>query len=105
MLYRKFAKNIEDFLHSEPEKILLVNGARQIGKSFIIRYVGSQLFPNFVEINLREDKEGPQLFANVRTTRTFTSSLESSPVTSWVDLKILWCSLMRFRSIRNFSRC
>lgn len=68
MLYRKFAKNIEDFLHSEPEKIMLVNGARQIGKSFIIRYVGTRLFPNFVEINLREDKEGPQLFANVRTT-------------------------------------
>ena len=68
MLYRKFAKNIEDFLNSEPEKILLVNGARQIGKSFIIRHVGSQIFKNFIEINLREDKEGPQIFANVRTT-------------------------------------
>ena len=68
MLYRKFAKNIEDFLNSEPEKILLVNGARQIGKSFIIRHVGSQIFKNFIEINLREDKEGPQIFANVKTT-------------------------------------
>ena len=68
MLYRKFAKNIEDFLNGEPEKILLVNGARQIGKSFIIRYVGSRQFKNFIEINLREDKEGPQIFANVRTT-------------------------------------
>lgn len=68
MLYRKFAKNIEDFLNAKPEKILIVNGARQVGKSFIIRYVGRQMFKNFVEINLREDKEGPQLFANVRTT-------------------------------------
>lgn len=68
MLYRKFAKNIEDFLLTEPEKILLVNGARQIGKSFIIRHVGRNLFKNFVEINLREDKEGPQIFENVRTT-------------------------------------
>ena len=31
MLYRKFAKRIEDFLLDEPNKILLVNGARQIG--------------------------------------------------------------------------
>lgn len=68
MLYRKFAKNIEDFLNDEPEKILIVNGARQVGKSFIIRHIGRQMFKNFVEINLREDKEGPQLFANVRTT-------------------------------------
>ena len=68
MLYRKFAKIIEDFLNGEPEKILLVNGARQIGKSFIIRHVGSRLFKNFIEINLREDKEGAQIFANVRTT-------------------------------------
>ena len=68
MLYRKFAKDIEDFLREEPEKILLVNGARQIGKSYIIRYVGKKTFKNFVEINLREDKEGAQVFANVRTT-------------------------------------
>lgn len=68
MLYRKFAKNIEDFLRTEPEKILIVNGARQIGKSFIIRHVGSRMFKNFVEINLREDREGPQIFSNVRTT-------------------------------------
>lgn len=68
MLYRKFAKNIEDFLRTKPEKILLVNGARQIGKSFIIRHVGSRMFKNFVEINLREDREGPQIFSNVRTT-------------------------------------
>ncbi len=68
MLYRKFAKDIEEFLNDEPDKILLVNGARQIGKSFIIRYVGKKLFKNFIEINLREDKEGEQIFSNVRTT-------------------------------------
>ncbi len=68
MLYRKFAKDIEAFLKEEPEKILLVNGARQIGKSFIIRYVGKKIFKNFIEINLREDKEGEQIFSNVRTT-------------------------------------
>lgn len=37
MLYRKFARRIEDFLSRETGKILLVNGARQIGKSYLIR--------------------------------------------------------------------
>ena len=53
----------------ETNKILLVNGARQIGKSYLIRYVGKRLFSHFVEINLKEDKEGDQVFADVHTTQ------------------------------------
>ena len=68
MLERKFTSHIERFLMEEPNKILLVNGARQIGKSYLIRYVGQKLFPHFVEINLKEDKEGDKVFADVHTT-------------------------------------
>ena len=56
MLERKFAENLEKFLLHEPRKILLVNGARQIGKSYLIRYVGKKLFKHFVEINLKADQ-------------------------------------------------
>lgn len=68
MLERKFTQYIVDFLTKNTNKILLVNGARQIGKSFLIRYVGHQLFKNFVEINLKEDSEGERVFADVHTT-------------------------------------
>ena len=68
MLERKFTPFLEDFLTNEPNKILLVNGARQIGKSYLVRYVGKRLFKHFVEINLKEDKEGDQVFAAVKTT-------------------------------------
>lgn len=71
MLYRKFARRLEEFLNNEPRKILLVNGARQIGKSYIIRYVGKQLFKNFVEINLKADKEGMGIFQSVRSVNDF----------------------------------
>lgn len=54
-------------MRNQPNKILLVDGARQIGKSFIIRYVGTRLFKNFIEINLKEDKEGAKVFDHVRT--------------------------------------
>lgn len=75
MLYRKFARRLEEFLNNEPRKILLVNGARQIGKSYIIRYVGKQLFKNFVEINLKADKEGMGIFQSVRSVDDFYMQL------------------------------
>ena len=71
MLERKFAAYLKEFLSSTPQKILLVNGARQIGKSFIIRHVGSQMFSNFIEIDLRADSEGERIFEHVRTTGDF----------------------------------
>ena len=71
MLYRKFEKRIEEFFRKEPNKILLVNGARQIGKSYLIRYVGQKLFKNYIEINLKGDKESLGVFANVKSTNDF----------------------------------
>ena len=68
MLQRKFTTYLEDFLQKKQDKILLVNGARQIGKSYLIRYVGQKLFAHYVEINLKEDKEGEQVFADVHST-------------------------------------
>lgn len=68
MLERKFTQYLEQFLREENNKILLVNGARQIGKSYLIRYVGNQLFTHFVEINLKEDKEGERVFSTVHST-------------------------------------
>lgn len=77
MLYRKYINRIEDFYKSRPNKILLVNGARQIGKSYIIRHAGKKLFKNFVEINLKEDQEGAQLFAKVHSTQDFYLQLSA----------------------------
>ena len=68
MLERKFTQYLEQFLQEENNKILLVNGARQIGKSYLIRYVGNRLFTHFVEINLKEDKEGERVFSTVHST-------------------------------------
>ena len=75
MLYRKFEKHIEEFFRTEPNKILLVNGARQIGKSYLIRHVGKKLFKNYIEINLKEDKESRSIFASVKSTDDFYMQL------------------------------
>ncbi len=68
MLKRKFTDYLEQFLNTEKDKILLVNGARQVGKSYIIRYVGKKLYKTYVEINLKEDKENDKVFADVHST-------------------------------------
>lgn len=71
MLFRKIEKKIEDHLKSDSNKVMIINGARQIGKSYIIRHVGQKLFSNYIEINLLEDAMGMRNFQNVRTVSDF----------------------------------
>lgn len=71
MLKRKIADLIEQHLKSGSERILLIDGARQVGKTYIIRYVGKKLFHNFIEINMLEDSIGDRLFENATTIDDF----------------------------------
>ena len=75
MLYRKITSYIEDYLASGTDKILILEGARQIGKTFSVREVGQRLYQNFIEINFVEDDEGRQLFKNVHTKEDFYLTL------------------------------
>ena len=67
MLYRKIEAFIENHLRSDSDKILVIDGARQIGKTYIIHHVGKKLFENYIELNFVEDYDGDRLFENVRT--------------------------------------
>ena len=71
VLYRKIESVIEEHFQSQSKKVLLIDGARQVGKTTIIRYVGQKLFENFIEINMVEDVLGNQLFSNVKTVEDF----------------------------------
>lgn len=71
MLHRKIESLIESHLKSNSSKILLIDGARQVGKTYIVRYVGGKLFENFIEINMVEDSLGERLFANTKTVEDF----------------------------------
>ena len=75
MLYRKIAKRIEEYLSSHSNRMLLIEGARQIGKSYIINHVGSKMFPNYIEINMEKDKLGDRIFAEAKTTKDFYMAL------------------------------
>lgn len=71
MLYRKIEKTIKEHLKSDSKKILLIDGARQVGKTYIIRAVGNKLFENFIEINMIEDSLGEKLFENCKSVEDF----------------------------------
>ena len=75
MLYRKVESYIEKYLQSGSNKVLIVDGARQIGKSYIIRYVGQKMFQNYIEVNMEADKLGDRIFAEAKTVSDFYLAL------------------------------
>ena len=71
MFYRKIESKLNEYYKNKNAKIVVIDGARQIGKSFIVRETASKYFSNYVEINLKSDFEGDQLFLNVKKTKDF----------------------------------
>ena len=70
-MYRKISKYIEDYLTHDYNKILCIDGARQVGKTYIIRELCKKYFKNFIELNMANDKVGDRIFANVGTINDF----------------------------------
>lgn len=75
MLYRKITKRIETYFSSDSQRMLLIDGARQVGKSYIIRWIGKRMFSNYIEINMEEDKLSDRIFADAKTTNDFYTAL------------------------------
>ena len=79
-MFRKIESYIKEYLNSQTNKILCINGARQVGKSYIIRKLCRKHFKNYIELNMANDKVGDQLFKNVKTIDEFY--IETSVVAS-----------------------
>lgn len=72
MFKRKIEVELDHYYQDKDnQKILVVYGARQIGKSFIIRETAKKAFAHYVEIDLKDDFEGEKRFENVKTTKDF----------------------------------
>ena len=65
MINRKIEKRIRDFFQKD-RKALLITGARQVGKTYIIREVGKADFESFIEINFLEDETARTLIENAK---------------------------------------
>jgi predicted AAA+ superfamily ATPase len=60
-MYRKSIQYLQKWEKSKFRSPLLLRGARQVGKTWLVRTFGEQ-FPNFIEINLEENPEYIELF-------------------------------------------
>lgn len=71
MFKRKIENVLNEYYDNPQDPIVIIDGARQVGKSFIIRETASKRFNNYVEIDLKTDFEGDKAFLNVKTTKSF----------------------------------
>ncbi len=75
ILKRKIEAEINAYFTSHSTKMMIIDGARQVGKSFVIRRLGRQQFANYIEINMEADKLGDRLFAEAKTVKDFYLAL------------------------------
>ncbi len=82
MLKRKFYDRLLEWKESKEKECLLVNGARQIGKTYIIDYFGKQNYSSYIYINFIES---PQL------TKIFDGDLSAEEIHKQITLNFPEC--------------
>lgn len=66
MLWRKVEKELSKFKSEKPKMALLLTGARQVGKTFIVREFAGKNYKNFLEINFIRQPAAKSLFENLQ---------------------------------------
>ena len=62
MLKRKFSETLKQWKETKKRECLLVNGARQVGKTFIIDVFGRENYKSYIYLNLFKNPEYKQIF-------------------------------------------
>ncbi len=77
MLKRKIEEKLNRYYKDDNARILVIEGARQIGKTFIIRNTAKSRYKNYIEINLKVDFDGFRMFdkINIRSTEEFYNTV------------------------------
>lgn len=66
MLWRKVEKELAEFKSAKPKTALLLTGARQVGKTFIVREFAGKNYKDFLEINFIRQPAAKSLFENLQ---------------------------------------
>ena len=85
MVNRKIERDLLDFLERGSREALLISGARQVGKTFIVREFGRKNFKHYIEINFVKNPKAKALFADTVTEDEFFTLLTaftSEPIVS-----------------------
>lgn len=77
MLKRKIIKKLEDWKKSTTNKALLIKGARQVGKTTIVRQFAKANYKNFIEINFEQMPLAKQAFEGNLDARSILINLSA----------------------------
>ncbi len=77
MLKRKVYSKIKEWYNSNVNKALLITGARQVGKTYIIREFLKNESKNFIEFNLFENDLAKEAFEKSKTADEFLLKISS----------------------------
>jgi len=75
MLYRKLYDDLTKWKSNKDKKALLVTGARQTGKTYLIRQFGKANYENFVEINFITEPRAAEIFSGSLNADTIIMNL------------------------------
>ncbi len=75
MLKRKMYDKLESWHRAKIRKVLILLGARQTGKTFIVREFAEQNYDSFIEINFLEDEENGRFLAAAESASELISRL------------------------------
>ena len=75
MLYRKAYKKLLDWKAQKNKKALCITGARQIGKTTLIRAFGKENYEHFVELNFITDEKARLIFEGSLDANTIITNL------------------------------
>lgn len=76
-MYRKITKVLENWYKDPNKKALLITGARQIGKTYIIKEFAKSHYKNFVEINFIHNQEAKYIFEKNLDAETICTGLST----------------------------
>ena len=77
MLFRKISSRLDKFFSDNGKYALLIDGARQVGKTFIIEEFGKKHYENFIEINFVKDKSAKRIFENIENEKDVLAKLST----------------------------
>lgn len=77
MLKRKIYKQIVDFYNNNPEKALMITGARQVGKSYIIEEYAKKNFKSYIRIDFIKNPDYVEILKDAGSAENILLRLSS----------------------------
>ena len=73
---RLLLENLVKWKKSLTKKPLILKGARQVGKTYLIRKFANEYYKDLIEINFERDQEFVELFKRTKSPKEILSFLE-----------------------------